>query len=112
MKTFLVFLLLFTTVFAFAQITKEMLLGKWSYQYMTYEGQLVNGGTIIFFEDSHCQITVLKSSSKDYDFSIKDNLVFIRDFGYYYEIPDKTRIKLIPGFDADVKYLLLTKAEK
>ena len=112
MKTALIVILLVLIAFsAFGQQLENVFLGKWTFQYMTHAGQLVNGGTIVFFADSYCKIVTPKSAT-DYDYSFDKTFVFVSDFGYYYEILDNKHIKLIPGFDADIKYLLFTKVEK
>jgi hypothetical protein len=104
-------LFLLIALCVFGQQVENVFLGKWNFQYRTQEDKLIDGGTITFFEDFHCQIATPKSTT-DYDYSLNKQLVFISDFGWYYEVLDKSRIKLIPAFDDDMKYLVFIRAEK
>jgi len=113
MKRFLLILIcIFVASVTIAQESDNPFLGEWKVEWINWNNEKIDGGSMVFFEDMHCEISNM-GETRHYDYNIVEEplLMFIASLGYYWEYVDEEHnlIKLTPAHESDVKWIYLTR---
>ena len=104
-KLFFVLVCIFLSfnVFAFD------LFGQWVATFELEESEIVEKAVEVEFLEDKCIFHYEDKQTKEYDYSLDDEFLFIEGSGYWFEELDENTFRLVPAFEGTAKEIVFER---